>query len=170
MCDPGSGRVDRPQMARWDIGGAMSEDEPRIVVGVDGSPGSRAALRWALRYAAQSGGRVTALMAWSAPAFVEAMPMPPMVSDDESKARAEWELRKAVDETTSLLATSATVGREVVRGHAARVLLDRAQEADLLVVGSRGCGGFAGALLGSVSMHCVSHAQCPVVVVRPVAG
>ncbi|MEV0702795.1 universal stress protein [Saccharopolyspora sp. NPDC050389] len=148
----------------------MSEREPRVVVGVDGSPGSRAALRWAVRYAEQCGGEITALMAWSAPVFVEAMPMPPIVSDDESRARAEWELRKAVDETTALLATSARVRREVVRGHAARALLDRARGADLLVVGSRGHGGFGGVLLGSVSMHCVSHAHCPVVVVHPDDG
>jgi len=53
-----------------------------------------------------------------------------------------------------------------VEGAAARVLLDEAKDADLLVVGSRGHGGFAGLLLGSVSLHCVTHAPCPVVVVR----
>ncbi|MEV0084851.1 universal stress protein [Saccharopolyspora sp. NPDC050642] len=148
----------------------MTEDRPRIVVGVDGSPGSRAALRWALRYAAQCGGAVTAVLAWAPPAYTEISPMPPVLSDEDSAARAEWELRKAVDETSALLATSVPVRREVVRGHAARALLDEARGADLLVVGSRGHGGFAGALLGSVGQHCVSHAHCPVVVVRPPAS
>ena len=54
----------------------------------------------------------------------------------------------------------------VREGNAAQVLLDAAQGADLLVVGSRGHGGFTEALLGSVSQHCVHHAQCPIVIVR----
>ncbi len=96
--------------------------------------------------------------------------MPPVLSDEDSVARAEWELRKAVDETRASLETSVPVRQEVARGHAVRALLDCAQDADLLVVGSRGHGGFVGALLGSVSLHCVTHAHCPVVVVRPAAG
>jgi nucleotide-binding universal stress UspA family protein len=58
-----------------------------------------------------------------------------------------------------------TLTQEVVEGHAAKVLLDAATGSDLLVVGSRGHGEFAGALLGSISQHVVSHAPCPVVVV-----
>ncbi|MER7078496.1 Nucleotide-binding universal stress protein, UspA family [Saccharopolyspora kobensis] len=145
----------------------MTENEPRIVVGVDGSPGSRDALRWALNYAGHCGGTLTALIAWTPPTLVEAAPMPPVISDEDSKRHAEQQLRQTVDETTATLATSVPVHHEVVRGPAARSLLDHAQHADLLVVGSRGHGGFAGALLGSVSLHCVSHAHCPVVVVRP---
>ena len=61
--------------------------------------------------------------------------------------------------------SSVTVTEEVVEGHAAKVLLDAVTGSDLLVVGSRGHGGFAGALLGSISQHIVSHASCPVVVV-----
>jgi nucleotide-binding universal stress UspA family protein len=59
------------------------------------------------------------------------------------------------------------VDHVVTEGSPARTLLDEARGADLLVVGSRGRGGFAGLLLGSVSQHCVHHAPCPVVVVRP---
>lgn len=149
--------------------GFMSENETRIVVGVDGSQGSREALRWALRYAEQCGGRLTALVAWEPqpPAFAEAVPMPPVISEEESKTRAERTLREAVDEVVESLGTSVRIRREAARGHPARVLLDWARHAELLVVGSRGRGGFAGALLGSVSLHCVRHAHCPVVVVRP---
>ena len=145
----------------------MGANGPRVVVGVDGSPGSRAALRWALRYVEKCGGRVTAVMAWRQPLLTESAPVLPAVPDEASKALAERELRKTVDETKSLLATSVAVVCDSVRGHAARALLDSARSADLLVVGSRGHGGFVGALLGSVSQHCVSHANCPVVVVRP---
>jgi len=60
-----------------------------------------------------------------------------------------------------------SVSMVVVEGHPAPVLIDQSQDADLLVVGSRGHGEFTGMLLGSVSEHCVSHAACPVVVVRP---
>lgn len=147
----------------------MSENGPRIVVGVDGSPGSRAALRWALRYAEQTGGEITGVLAWAPPNFTEPAPMPPLMSDDELRMRAEKGLREIVDEVTAALPTSVPIRREVVRGHAAGVLLDQVKHADLLVVGSRGHGGFAGALLGSVSRHCVTHAPCTVVVVRPPA-
>jgi nucleotide-binding universal stress UspA family protein len=66
-----------------------------------------------------------------------------------------------------------TITSEAVRGHAAKVLLDAATESDLLVIGSRGHGGFGGALLGTVSHYVVAHAGCPVVVVpdnQPTAG
>ncbi|MEV4729667.1 universal stress protein [Saccharopolyspora sp. NPDC049426] len=145
----------------------MTEDQPRIVVGVDGSPGSRAALRWALRYAEPSGGEIIGVLAWAPPSFTEPAPMPPLLFDDELRNRAEKALREIVDEVTAPLATSVRVRGEVVRGHAARALLDQAEDAELLVVGSRGHGGFVGALLGSVSRHCVTHAPCTVVVGRP---
>lgn len=147
----------------------MSEDGSRIVVGVDGSPGSREALRWALRYAEQFGGEIIGVLAWAPPNFAEPAPMPPLLSDDELRTRAEKSLREIIDEVTAALTPSVHIRREVVRGHAARALLDQAENAELLVVGSRGHGGFVGALLGSVSRHCVTHAPCTVVVVRPLA-
>lgn len=147
----------------------MVEDESRIVVGVDGSPGSRAALRWALRYAEHFGGEVVGVLAWAPPNFTEPVPMPPLLSDDELRIRAERILRENIDEAEAALTTSVPIRREVVRGHAARALLDQAEHAELLVVGSRGRGGFVGALLGTVSRHCVTHAPCNVVVVRPPA-
>jgi nucleotide-binding universal stress UspA family protein len=145
----------------------MAENMPRVVVGVDGSPGSRAALRWALRYADQSNGNVIALIACGIPALIDVvLPMP----EDDIAAQAERELRKAVDEIRVLLGTRMPVEQRVVRDHAARALLDAAQNADLLVVGRRGHGGFVETLLGSVSQHCVHHAPCPVVVVRYATG
>ncbi|CAM01701.1 nucleotide-binding universal stress UspA family protein [Saccharopolyspora erythraea NRRL 2338] len=145
----------------------MIEDKPRVVVGVDGSPGSRAALRWALRYAELSDARITAVIACGWPALIDlTLPM----QEDDIAANAKRELTKTVDETRALLATRVPVERKVVRDHAARALLDEAQDADLLVVGHRGHGGFAEALLGSVSRHCVHHAPCPVVVVHQTPG
>ncbi|KAA5825495.1 universal stress protein [Saccharopolyspora hirsuta] len=142
----------------------MNEDNPQILVGVDGSTGSRAALRWALRYAELSGGRVVALIACAIPALIDVA----LMLEDDVVANAKRELEKAVEETRALLGTRVPVERLVVRDHAARALLDeaRAREVELLVVGHRGHGGFVEALLGSVSQHCVHHAPCPVVVVR----
>ncbi|MFR9730051.1 universal stress protein [Saccharopolyspora sp. MS10] len=135
----------------------------RILVGVDGSPGSRAALQWALRYAEQAGGEVAALIASGIPALIDvAMPMP----GEGVTEHAAAVLRRAVDEALASAGSGVHVRRIVVEDHAARALLDEAVNADLLVVGHRGRGGFAGALLGSVAQHCVRHASCPVVVVR----
>lgn len=141
----------------------MVANPQRIVVGVDGSAGSRAALGWAFRYAGDSGGEVTALLAWAPPTYRD---LASRIPEDDSEERAERVLQKVVDEAAALLDTRIPVRRKAVQGTAARSLLKEAQGADLLVVGSRGHGGFVGALLGSVSQHCVHHAPCPVVVVR----
>jgi len=141
----------------------MTGNGERILVGVDGSQGSTAALRWALRYAGNCGGNVTALIAWAHPAtYGLGAPMP---EEDVDKA-AQIALSNAVTESTSELHSEVPVAQEVVRGPAARALVDEAAAADLLVVGSHGHGGFFGAMLGSVSQQCVHHAPCPVVVVR----
>lgn len=140
----------------------MAEQE-RILVGVDGSPGSRAALRWALRQAERTGAEVTALIASGLSALIDiAMPMP----GEGVAEQAAAQLRKSVDETQAQVGGDLQVHRLVIEGHAARALLDEAADADLLVVGHRGHGGVIGAVLGSVAQHCVHHAPCPVVVVR----
>lgn len=141
----------------------MSEQEQRVVIGVDGSAGARAALRWALRYAEKTGEGITALIAWAHPVHQE---LGTSKAEQDTIKDAERELRKAVDETTSLLGSSVPVRREVMLGHPAEVLVNAVGANDLLVVGSRGHGGFVGALLGSVSQHCVHHSPCPVLVVR----
>ena len=83
----------------------------------------------------------------------------------EGQRRAERVLREAVERVRSDH-PSVAVETTVIEGPPARVLVDMSADADLLVVGSRGLGGFSGLLLGSVSQQCVHHAHCPVTVVR----
>lgn len=143
------------------------DDQDRIVVGVDGSPSSREALRWAARQAALTGGTVRALTSWDYPQYHGALGwLPPSSGDEEAlETRAREDLNRCVEETLGAR-PSADVRTEVHYGTPASVLLRATRDASLLVVGSRGLGGFAGLLLGSVAQHCVQHAACPVVVVR----
>ena len=139
----------------------------RIVAGVDGSESSKAALAWAVRQAEATGATVEAVIAWHYPIAFGGAPFAPIGSamDTDFAGTAGRVLSAAVTETVDpagLVKVSSTV-RE---GNAAQILLESAGGADLLVVGSRGHGGFAEALLGSVSQHCVHHAPCPVVIIR----
>jgi nucleotide-binding universal stress UspA family protein len=136
----------------------------RIVVGVDGSEPSKAALRWAVGQAELTGATLHTVVGWEFPAFYswEGGPMPP--EDFEESARRG--LDDAVDEVQRETGTQVPIRREVQHGHAAQVLLEASDGADLLVVGSRGHGSFYGALLGSVSQRCAVHARCPLVIVR----
>lgn len=147
------------------------EETERIVVGVDGSDSSKQALRWAVRLAELTHGVVEAVTAWDNPQFHGALGWLPPSSSDEAalKDRARTELTQAVEETVGAQ-SPVDVRIEVRYGTAAGVLLDAARDADLLVVGSRGLGGFGGLLLGSVAQHCTQHAPCPVVVVRDSKG
>jgi len=148
-----------------------TDGAPRIVVGVDGSPSSRAALRWAVRHARLTGGTVDAIIAWQIPMMLQNYSWAPIYVE-ESGDFAE-DARKRIDAvigTEIEPADSRLVRSQVVHGHPAQVLLDAAADADLLVVGSRGHGSFAEALLGSVSQHCVHHAHCPVLIMRAEPG
>jgi nucleotide-binding universal stress UspA family protein len=145
---------------------AASGRAPRIVAGVDGSPSARSALRWAIRQAELTGASVDAVIAWQYPAAYGGYGMAPVgVSDVDF---AGWAEKTVTEEIATAAAADSTVNvrTQATEGSPARVLLAAAEGADLLVVGSRGHGGFAEALLGSVSQHCVHHAQCPVVVIR----
>ncbi|MFD5861537.1 universal stress protein [Streptomyces chartreusis] len=147
--------------------GDQREDAGRIVVGVDGSDSSKRAVRWAVRQAELTGAAVEAVTAWDIPQFHGSLAWLPPSSSDEGalEARARQELEDAVKEV--LGSRPPVEVRPVVRyGTPASVLLDAARGASLLVVGSRGLGGFAGLLLGSVAQHCAQHAACPVVVFR----
>jgi nucleotide-binding universal stress UspA family protein len=138
-------------------------NDRRIVAGVDGSPSSRAALRWAIRQAKLTGAVVDAVCAWRLPAGYEWAP--DTTGGADFQAEALKNLTEAVSEMSDER-PDVEVRQRVVWGHPAQVLVEAARGADLLVVGSRGHGGFAGALLGSVSQHCVHHAPCPVLVIR----
>ena len=138
-----------------------SESRRRIVVGVDGSPASLAALEWAVRQASLTGSVVEAVTAWQFPATYGGYPVD-AGTDWQANAQAiqETAVKEALGDEASALV------RRVAEGHSVRVLLDAAAGAELLVVGSRGHGGFTGMLLGSVSEHVVAHAPCAVVVVK----
>ena len=145
----------------------MTAQERRIVVGVDGSGSSKAALRWAVRQAKLTGASVDAMIAWHYPASAGGYGWAPIGVGTafDFKENAEKVLADAIG-TACDPGSGVPVRARVVEGNAAQVLLDAADGADLLVVGSRGHGGFTEALLGSVSQHCVHHARCPVVVIR----
>jgi nucleotide-binding universal stress UspA family protein len=145
----------------------MPGQERRIVVGVDGSDSSKAALRWAIRQAKLAGESVDAVIAWRFPSTYGWAPYPVSVPDLESNAKNV--LIAALAEV-STLEPDVLVRPIVTEGNAAEVLLRAAKGADLLVVGCSGHGEFASALLGSVSMHCVLHAHCPVLVFRDGMG
>jgi nucleotide-binding universal stress UspA family protein len=145
----------------------MEGNQERVLVGVDGSPTSAIALAWAARYAKATGATIKCVFAWHYPTAAGPAPVgvaPANVTSEVEEARRE-ELDHAI---AACLGDrpAVPVEREVVYGHAAQVLTELSKDADLLVVGSRGHGGFTGLLLGSVSTHCVTHASCPVAVVR----
>jgi nucleotide-binding universal stress UspA family protein len=141
-------------------------DQPRIVVGVDGSDSARAALRWALRHAKLAGGRVEAVIAWRHPATYDWQPTG-IAGDFEGNAR------QTLSEELAALAglePDVTVVSLVAEGHPVEVLLHAAKGADLLVLGCQGRGGITSAVLGSVSLHCVLRAHSPVLVHREHPG
>ncbi|HZT67067.1 MAG TPA: universal stress protein [Acidimicrobiales bacterium] len=137
--------------------------EKRIVVGVDGSEVSMRALEWAVGQCRLTGARLRAVTAWQLP-VVYGYPVPFPEGYDPA-AEAERALAAAVG-TALGSSPDIEVDRVVGEGPAAQLLIEQSKDADLLVVGSRGHGAFAGMLLGSVSEHCVRHATCPVLVVR----
>ena len=136
----------------------------RIVVGVDGSESSRDALRWAKTQADLTGAELVVVTAWSFPiaAYPTLVGYVPMGDAFDLEVQSRSALESVVKETLG----DVPVTYEVIEGHPANVLVDAAQDAQLVVVGSRGHGGFVGSLIGSISQHVVAHAPCPVVVVR----
>jgi nucleotide-binding universal stress UspA family protein len=141
----------------------MTTDRQLVVAGVDGSQESLAALRWAAGYATATGARLRAVLAWQYPATYGAPKVgAPEAITEEVRQHMTDDLGQAVGQAAPGLEVEQSLGY----GHPAEVLVAESQEADLLVVGRRGHGQFTGMLLGSVSMHCVTHAHCPVVVVK----
>ena len=139
----------------------------KIVVGVDGSKGSLDALYFAIDEARIRAATLRVVMTWS----MEAMNCAgvggfgPGIDPDMIRKSARAELNTIL-EVAGARAGDVRVEGVLSMGQAAGVLVDEAQSADLLVVGSRGHGGFAGLLLGSVSHQCALHASCPVVIVH----
>ncbi|MDA8034186.1 MAG: universal stress protein [Actinomycetota bacterium] len=135
-----------------------------VVVGIDGSPPSSRALAAAADEARWRKARLRVVGAWSFPAFAAGAYVPAGAYEDVPAA-----LDAAVAaQVAEVLGPQPDVQVERVTGEgpAASFILDAAKDADLVVVGSRGRGGFAGLLLGSVSSQVVHHAHCPVLVVR----
>jgi len=138
----------------------------RIVVGVDSSPGSAAALAWALKLAAETGAELEAVYAWELSyAWIDGYAPDIERWSHETEVAARERLDAAIDGVLGGQPHYTEIRRTVVEGQPAKALLDRSKEADLLVVGSRGRGGFTGVLLGSGSQQCVHHSRVPVVVV-----
>jgi len=138
----------------------------RIVVGVDDSPGGRAALRWALREAELRGAELEVVNAWPLPmaeGWNREWP-----ADEAAFRQASTDLlQKLVAECSPPDGGRVTPSLVPLRSEGpAFGLIEYSEGADLLVVGSRGRGGFSSLLLGSVSVQCVHHARCTVVVVK----
>jgi nucleotide-binding universal stress UspA family protein len=146
----------------------------RIVVGIDGSDASVDALRWALEQALLRDATVDVVHCWATPhlgtPLVAVEPAGTGIPGDGFQAEAEATLDSAVARATDGLERSGVqLRKHLIEDAPARALIEAADGADMLVVGSRGRGGFAGLLLGSVSQQCVHHSRCPVVVFRHAA-
>jgi nucleotide-binding universal stress UspA family protein len=146
---------------------------PRVVVGVDGSPGGRLALAAALRAAAERGARLDVVSAvpppvvWTRGAPVEVPDVDAIRADTARRARdLVAEVRQELGGVPGV--DDVEVSLSVTDAPPVQSLTDPADGAQLLVVGSRGRGAVRSALLGSVALHCISHAPCPVLVVHPV--
>ena len=140
-----------------------------LVVGIDGSAASKAALAWAVEEARLRGCGVVALHAWQFPVLGfggYAGTVVPLVTPEDLEKLANDTARETVEDVVGA-DLSVPVEVRVVQGHPAGVLLDAGSTADLLVLGSEGHGAFTGMLLGSVSMQVVHHAPCAVTIVRP---
>jgi nucleotide-binding universal stress UspA family protein len=135
----------------------------RIVVGVDGSPPSRQALRWGAHLAATFGASLDAVTAWEITSSNHDWSWIP------SDRNPDQDTREALDQIVQDVfgdQPPAGLRRLVHQGQASKVLLDASEDAIMLVVGSRGHGGFAGLMLGSVSANVTAHAACPVLVIH----
>lgn len=138
-------------------------DVEPVVVGIDGLPDSKRALRWAVEYGRRFEAPVHALSTWDIPTSYGY----PITFGEDEYDTFETNARTLLDETIKdVVGDDSQIVKRVERGHPAIALVAASETAQLLVVGSRGQGAFVGMLMGSVSQHCVQHAHCPVVVMR----
>ena len=131
-----------------------------VVVGVDGSTGSRDAVRWAAEYARLTGAKLRAVSSWRWPNYITRIP--PGID-------LEADTRRTLEEVVAEVRADfpeVPVGDRVIEGPGGPALLSQAADASLLVVGARGRAAYPGMLLGSVAEYCVRNGPCPVVVVR----
>jgi nucleotide-binding universal stress UspA family protein len=135
----------------------------RVVVGIDGSPASNRALRHAVEQARQREESLLVVTAWGPP--IVPTPYPIDIDFRVYEAAAEETLDKAISQLPTDAVAEVDLQREVVKADARDALVSRLHADDLLVVGTRGLGGIAGLLLGSVASYCIRHAPCPVLVV-----
>jgi nucleotide-binding universal stress UspA family protein len=140
-------------------------DPARIVVGIDGSPASRAALGWAMHEATLRGAPLHIVHAWRPMYATHADQLGYADAGPTSHAHGDLLLSAALGRVR-VSAPHLTVSGQLIKGRPSAVLIEEAVGARMLVVGSRGLGGFRGLLLGSVGLHVVAHAPCSVVVVR----
>jgi nucleotide-binding universal stress UspA family protein len=144
----------------------MVEDATMIVVGIDGSEGSERALEFAAKEALLRKRGLRIVAAWHVPAPVYAAggfmvpTLPATDFEDSMRVAAEREASAAMERHPGIVSELV-----VCEGNAAAALLEQSADAEMLVVGSRGLGGFAGLLLGSVGHQCAQHAHCPVVII-----
>lgn len=143
-------------------GGNVPDSLPNIVVGADGSDASAEALRWAIRQAKLTGAEVRVATGYTVPITIFVAPT--YAEIDYERDAVEAQLTTIEKATQGLRDVPMTT--TVIETRPARLLTEMARDADLLVVGAHGPGGFSGMHLGSVANYCVHHAPCPVVVVR----
>jgi nucleotide-binding universal stress UspA family protein len=163
-------RCDKDARVTFPSGAGRQESEPmstdsdkgRIVVGIDGSPRSQAALTWAIEEARLRGLGLRIIYAFPALVSFFGTTAHEYYPQVEAEAHSMFEKALAAAPSTDDL----DVERTLEPGNPAEILVEASRGASLLVVGSHGRGGFRGMLIGSVSMHCAQQAHCPVLVVR----
>jgi nucleotide-binding universal stress UspA family protein len=151
--------------------GRDSSGRRTIAVGVDGSADAAQALDWAVREARLRGTSLQIVSVWTDPYrnYVADVDSTPDLDEKELVlARSSWNLAKGAAHRVQLLEPELDVSTLVVEGGPAHRLIEASWGAELLVLGTRGRGGFLGLVLGSVSQQCIAHAHCPVVVVRAI--
>ena len=141
-----------------------------IVVGIDGSDGSREALRFAAAEATLRNEHLRVVSAWHVPTALYAGAGSGFVAPVEEEDLSGAAQRAAEAELADVLGPDSGAELVMREGNAAHVLIEESQNATMLVVGSRGHGGFTGLLIGSVGQQCAAHARCPVVIVHGTEG
>lgn len=141
----------------------------KVVVGIDGSKTAQAALEWALAEARVRGAGLVVVHAWQQPTAALMSPYAPLLADPATLAETACKTLADSLATVDLTGLACEADLRIVQGAAAPALLGAAKDATLLVVGSRGRGGLAGLLLGSVSQQVAHESTVPVVIVPPAA-